>query len=143
MANNNNIAEYNAKRKAEAEAKKAAEKLAEATAATAPPQKFDVKKAENFRKTLAEQFKDCDKVAVIGSPMYRPWFGETMLISINGVEIYLPLDGQKYEIPEPFAFEFYDRIARVDEDIAMRNRLADVQNNVETYVGEKDLIRRA
>ena len=74
--------------------------------------------------------------------MYRPWFGENMLIAINGVEIYLPLDGQAYEIPESYALEFQSRIELVDEEIRIRNAMSNIEKNSETYAGEKELIRR-
>ena len=75
--------------------------------------------------------------------MYRPYFGNNMPIIINGVAIYVPLDGQLYEIPESFAAVFLDRISRVDEQIRVRKQMASVSENSESYAGEKSLIRRA
>ena len=98
---------------------------------------------EETRKNVAVTYKNEKKVAVQGSPMYRPYFGNNMPIIINGVAIYVPLDGQQYEIPESFAAVFLDRISRVDEQIRVRKQMASVSENSESYAGEKSLIRRA
>ena len=98
---------------------------------------------EETRKSVAITYKNEEKVAVQGSPMYRPYFGNNMPIIINGVAIYVPLDGQQYEIPESFAAVFLDRISRVDEQIRVRKQMASVSENSESYAGEKSLIRRA
>ena len=98
---------------------------------------------EETRRSVAVTYKNEKKVAVQGSPMYRPYFGNNMPIIINGVAIYVPLDGQQYEIPESFAAVFLDRISRVDEQIRVRKQMASVSENSESYAGEKSLIRRA
>lgn len=98
---------------------------------------------EETRKSVAVTYKNEKKVAVQGSPMYRPYFGNNMPIIINGVAIYVPLDGQLYEIPESFAAVFLDRISRVDEQIRVRKQMASVSENSESYAGEKSLIRKA
>lgn len=93
-------------------------------------------------RKLTDHYKQEKKVAVQGSPMYRPYFGNNMPIIVNGIAIYVPLDGQQYEIPETFAAIFFDRISRIDEQINMRNRMANASENVESYAGEKALIKR-
>jgi len=98
---------------------------------------------EETRRSVAVTYKNEKKVAVQGSPMYRPYFGNNMPIIINSVAIYVPLDGQQYEIPESFAAVFLDRISRVDEQIRVRKQMASVSENSESYAGEKSLIRRA
>lgn len=102
----------------------------------------EVNELEHRRKKISEQYKAEPKVAVQGSPMYRPYFGNNMAISLNGVVVYVPLDGQRYEIPESFAAVFLDRIARVDEQINMRKQMANVTENSESYAGERSLIKR-
>jgi hypothetical protein len=97
---------------------------------------------EEKKKTIAQRYRDEAKVSVQGSPMYRPYFGNNMPIIINGVAVYVPLDGQQYQIPESFAAVFSERISRIDEQIRIRNQMADVSNNVESYAGEKALISK-
>lgn len=95
------------------------------------------------RRLLADEYTNEKTVKVTGSPMYRPYFGNNMPICINTIKIYVPLDGSPYEIPETFAAEFYRRIHRIDEQIAQRNRMADVRANLESYAGELNLITKA
>lgn len=97
---------------------------------------------EDARRKVSEGYKNEKKITVSGSPMYRPYFGNNMPIIINGVAVYVPLDGQQYEIPESFAAVFLDRISRIDEQINMRKQMSAVSENVESYAGEKTLIKR-
>lgn len=97
---------------------------------------------EHKRRKVSEGYRNEKKVTVSGSPMYRPYFGNNMPIIINGVAVYVPLDGQQYEIPESFAAVFLDRISRIDEQINMRKQMSAVSENVEAYAGEKNLIKR-
>ena len=102
--------------------------------------KVNARQTQNRR--LVDYYKGEKKVPVQGSPMYRPYFGNNMPIILNGIAVYVPLDGQQYEIPESFAAIFMDRISRVDEQINMRKRMSAVSDNIEAYAGERDLIRK-
>lgn len=97
-------------------------------------------KAKNTK--LVDYYKGEKKVPVQGSPMYRPYFGNNMPIILNGIAIYVPLDGQQYEIPESFAAIFFDRISRIDEQINMRKQMAAISDNIEAYAGERNLIQK-
>lgn len=97
---------------------------------------------EQRRKEIGNAYKRENKVSVTGSPMYKPYFGNNMPISINGILIHVPLDGRPWKIPESFAEVFLSRIRSVDEDILMKKNLSNVSENVESYVGERDLINR-
>ena len=92
--------------------------------------------------SLVGYYKNEKKVPVQGSPMYRPYFGNNMPIILNGIAIFVPLDGQQYEIPESFAAIFLDRLSRIDEQINMRKRMAAISDNVEAYAGERNLIQK-
>lgn len=98
---------------------------------------------ETTRKSVAESYKNEKQVTVKGSPMYRPHFGNNMPIILNGIAIYVPLDGQQYAIPESYAAIFHERLARVDEQERMRRQMSSVSENNEAYAGEKSLIRKA
>lgn len=102
--------------------------------------KVNQKQAHNRR--LVDFYKGEKKVPVQGSPMYRPYFGNNMPIILNGIAVYVPLDGQQYEIPESFAAIFMDRISRIDEQINMRKRMSAISDNIEAYAGERDLIQK-
>ena len=97
-------------------------------------------RAKNSR--LVEHYKNEKKIPVQGSPMYRPYFGNNMPIILNGIAIFVPLDGQQYEIPESFAAIFFDRISRIDEQINMRKQMAAISDNIEAYAGERNLIQK-
>lgn len=102
--------------------------------------KVNAKQQHNRR--LVDFYKNEPKVPVQGSPMYRPYFGNNMPIILNGIAIFVPLDGQQYEIPESFAAIFMDRISRIDEQINMRKRMSAISDNIESYAGERDLIKK-
>lgn len=96
----------------------------------------------NKNRRLVDYYRNEKKVPVQGSPMYRPYFGNNMPIILNGIAIFVPLDGQQYEIPESFAAIFFDRISRIDEQINMRKKMAAISDNVEAYAGERNLIQK-
>lgn len=96
----------------------------------------------NKNRNLVEYYRNEKKVPVQGSPMYRPYFGNNMPIILNGIAVYVPLDGQQYEIPESYAAIFFDRISRIDEQINMRKQMAAISDNVEAYAGERNLIQK-
>lgn len=102
----------------------------------------EVKQKEKKAQTLAQQYKEEDKVVVMGAPMYRAHFGNVMLIDLNGIPVYVPLDGNRYKIPKSYARVFNERIRTVNEEIEMRRRSSDVQNNKEQFPGELELVRR-
>jgi len=102
--------------------------------------KVTARRAKNAR--LVDAYKGEKKIPVQGSPMYRPYFGNNMPIILNGIAIYVPLDGQQYEIPESFAAIFLDRISRIDEQINMRKQMAAISDNIESYAGERNLIQK-
>jgi hypothetical protein len=94
------------------------------------------------RRKLADAYKKEKKVEVTISPMYRPYFGNNMPVQINGVAVYVPIDGQTYKIPESFAAVVKERISLIDEQLRAREAMANVQANVEKYAGEKGLLTK-
>lgn len=103
----------------------------------------EVAAKERARTSLAERYKAEEKVTVIGAPMYRAYFGNSMPISINGILVTVPLDGNRYNIPETFAGEFNARINSVNEELSWQKMASDVKSNHESYPGELDLVRQA
>lgn len=97
-----------------------------------------VRKAQNRKHELAQLYAKQEKVAVSGSPFYRPYFGNNMPIQINGIAVYVPLDGQQHLVPKTFADEFQRRIAKVDM-LQMKQKAMDA-NTFEEYAGETDLL---
>lgn len=102
----------------------------------------EVVQKEKQRVSLAEHYKREKKVTVIGAPMYRAYFGNNMPISLNGILVSVPLDGQRYEIPESFAQVFNARINSVNEEIELQKQRSNVAANHESFPGELDLVRQ-
>lgn len=92
------------------------------------------------RQSAAQHYKDQEKVEVSISPLYRPYFGNVMTIIINGVYCALPVDGRTYKLPKSFANEAARRVRAIDKQNNRAERMSDVQNNHESFVGELQLI---
>jgi len=99
--------------------------------------KSQAKIRENYQELMAEE-----KVEVTMAPMYQPYFGENMTVGLNGLNIYLPIDGRAYKVPKSYAAIIHARRRMVDDQITRRNRLSNVSANRESYAGELSLIPR-
>lgn len=97
---------------------------------------------EEERKSLAKQYESEKKFVVMGAPMYRAYFGNNMPIILCGIRIDVPLDGQRYEIPDSFARIFNARINSVNEEIEMQKQMSNVTANHEAFPGQLDLVRQ-
>lgn len=95
--------------------------------------------AEANRRKLGSRFKKEKKVSVTIPPLYKPYFGKVMTVSINGVSVAVPVDGKPYSVPKSFAEEIKIRMFRQNELIDKAAKLSDVQNNFETSPGELQL----
>ena len=102
-----------------------------------------VRSLDNMKRQLAKQYTEEPKEVVMGSPLYQKDFGRQMRIVINGIALFVPLDGQQYKIPATFAAEFMTRLALVDEKERNRRSLANIQGNGEAYAGERGLLVKA
>lgn len=105
---------------------------AEATAASNKA----VAEGEKDRKQFARSLREQELVPIAVSPLYRPYFGRTMAVTINGASVYIPCDGKTYKVPKAFADEIKVRISNQDELFAKKRRLSDVSNNFEASPGE-------
>ena len=99
----------------------------------------NVAKAEEGRRKLGEKFRKEEKVPVSISPLYKPYFGKVMTVSINGVSCAVPVDGKTYKVPKSFAEEVNIRKFRQDELMEKAKKMSDVQNNFESSPGELTL----
>ena len=88
------------------------------------------------RKRLASRYAAEEKRSVMVAPMYAPYFGKVMHVSINGISIAVPCNGQPYNIPKTFAEEVYRRLRAVNEAELKSKRFANVSANVERAPGE-------
>lgn len=98
-----------------------------------------VRTAEQERKFLARQFKKQDTVPVTVSPLYQPYFGKVMTVTINGTSIAIPCNGKTYKIPATFAEEVKVRIFKQDQLLMKKRRMGKVTDNFEASPGELQL----
>lgn len=98
-----------------------------------------VKTAEQERKALARQFKKQKTVPVQISPLYQPYFGKVMTVTINGTSIAVPVNGKTYQVPETFAEEIKIRIYKQDQLLMKKRRMSRVSDNFEASPGELQL----
>jgi hypothetical protein len=89
---------------------------------------------------LAVRYRNEEKVTVAVSPLYRPYFGNVMKVSINGISIYMPIDNTPHKLPKTFADEIHSRVNAVDAIMKKQDRMANISANVETTPGELTLM---
>ena len=98
-----------------------------------------VVEVEKGRRTLATEFRNEEKVPIKIPPLYKPYFGRVMTISINGISCAIPVDGQVYQVPKSFAEEANVRMFKQDELLQKQEALSEAsknRNNFENYPGE-------
>lgn len=98
-----------------------------------------VMEVEKGRRALAAQFRNEEKVDIKIPPLYKPYFGKIMTISINGISCAIPVDGKVYQVPKSFAEEANIRLFKQDELLRKQEKLTEAsmnRNNFENYPGE-------
>lgn len=81
------------------------------------------------KKELIRKYKQEKQVVTYVSPMYRPYFGNVMTVTINGISIRFPIDGSKQEVPATFADEIERRRRHIDNIEKKQKRMAAVKDN--------------
>jgi hypothetical protein len=59
-----------------------------------------------------------------------------MLVSLNGINLWVPIGGGRFSVPESFAAEIYRRIAAVDAIELKQTRVADAGAIYERTAGD-------
>lgn len=95
--------------------------------------------AESRRRELIKYYTSETKVKVQVSPMYRPYFGNIMPVVLNGISIYVPIDGNAHSVPKSFANEIERRRKAIDTILLKQRRMSEVQSNFESTPGELQL----
>lgn len=95
--------------------------------------------AETRIHKLVEYYRNEEKVAVSIAPFYAPYLGNVVRVSVNGIVVDVPADGNTYKINYTHANEIVRKMKRINEQRARQNRLSDVANNFETMPGELHL----
>ena len=96
--------------------------------------------AEARKKRLLQHYRNEEKVPMYLSPMYRPYFGNVMQVSLNGISIFFKVDGSVQKIPKDFADEITARRMAIDAILTKQSKMADISKNYESSPGELDLV---
>lgn len=95
-----------------------------------------LQQVELKRRSLLKVYKNEDTIPVAISPLYKPYFGASMTVSINGISIIIPCDGKAYHVPETHATEALGRIEKINLMLDRAKKLTNVSENSETTPGE-------
>lgn len=95
--------------------------------------------AQARKKEILKAYREEEKVTVHISPMYRPHFGNVMIMTLNGFSIGVPVDGTAHKVPKTFATHINARIAKVDDIIKKTDNMADITKNFEHNPGELEM----
>lgn len=90
---------------------------------------------EVTRKKLFEVYDKEEKILVTVSPFYAPFLGNNVMISVQGISVYVPANGQPFKIPKTHAGLLYQSIAQIDARQLKLSRMANVQQNFEPSIG--------
>ena len=94
-----------------------------------------LKRMEARKKTIFQRYLSEEKLDVSISPMYAGYLGQVMPVIINGISLYVPVDGKTYQLPKTFASECNRRVKAIDRLITKAAERADVTKNGEQSPG--------
>lgn len=95
-----------------------------------------IKNAEMAKKELLAYYKGEPLVERAVSPLYEPYLGKVLQISLNGITIAFPIDGSTHKIPQSFADELDSRRIAIDATIRKSKKMSAIQTNAESFPGE-------
>lgn len=95
--------------------------------------------AQARKKELLQAYKDEEKVSIHLSPMYRPYMGNVLTMSINGITIAVPVDGKSYTVPKTFAEHIDARRIKIDNILKKTDAMANIADNFESSPGDLEL----
>lgn len=75
-----------------------------------------------------EKVRTEPKVPISVAPQYASEFSKNMRVVINGVSIFIPIDGKEYMVPQTFAAEIKRRIHKVNQKINRLRRKGTTEN---------------
>lgn len=131
--------EAEVKVKAVKPAKPKADKVEEVKVGPKPTQAgvdaMSLRSADRKRQIVAQGYAKEKKVAVSIPAPYKPYFGSTAMISVNGVSVYIPVDGRSYYVNETHAAEIFETLQNINAGTEQRAALANVQQNKEEAPG--------
>lgn len=100
------------------------------------PEAPNMHQADTCRRELIAYYKGEEKVERSLSPLYEPYLGKVIQISINGITIAFPVNGTTHKVPQSFADEIDSRRMAVDATLLKAKKMAAISDNHESYPGE-------
>lgn len=97
--------------------------------------------AQTRKKELLHTYKDEAKVSIHLSPMYRPYMGNVLTMTINGITVAVPVDGKTYTVPKTFAEHIEARRIKIDNILKKTDNMANISGNFETNPGDLELFK--
>jgi hypothetical protein len=91
------------------------------------------------KRELHKHYLEEEKVPMHLSPMYRPYVGNVMNVTINGITIFFKVDGTTQMVPKTFAETIDKRRVLIDNMLKKTEKMADLGNNFEQSPGELKL----
>lgn len=74
----------------------------------------DLNELQHRQNKFLEHVRSEKKVPISVAPQYASEFSNNMRVTINGISIFIPIDGKSYMVPETFAAEIQRRVAKVN-----------------------------
>lgn len=85
------------------------------TSKDAATQKNSSTNLDNLQKAQAKELNEAKKVKVSIPKMLRRRLGKVHPVVINGVAIFVAVDGKQHEVPEPYAKVLNESINNIEE----------------------------
>lgn len=100
---------------------------------------MDLAQLQLKQAKFLETVRNEKKVKISVSPQYAAEFSNNMRVTINGISIFIPIDGREYLVPESFADEIKRRVHKVNQKLNRFKRKGNENNVVmleEKSIGE-------
>lgn len=98
-----------------------------------------MKTLEQNQKEALQYYKKQKRVEIYIPPMYAPYFGRVMTVSINGIDISVPCNGKRVKVPRIFADEIQSRMNAINKKRRIQTQLNE-KNVFESSPGAKGLV---
>lgn len=99
----------------------------------------DVTVKDRVRRGLKQVYDAEERISVMIAPHYRPHFGKTMHVKINGISVAIPCDGKPHSVPETYAAVVQERLRAINERMEKQARCSDITKNYESTPGALSL----
>lgn len=99
----------------------------------------DLNELQYRQNKFLERVRSEKRVPVSVAPQYAAEFSNNMRVTINGISIFIPINGKIYMVPETFASEIHRRVAKVNAKLNRFKKKNGMTNDViieEKSIGE-------